>query len=285
MTTTRTCVSRHVWNPAKSLFRQDANARAKCTTIFCELETCPLREAGACMWVDLCCTRCPYGQITTETGFTRRARKFSRWIQDRKDEYPDVPHLTYPKMRMAVVGEYVYLPYAHMAMCEAVPFGEHAGFMCSGTRLLPMPEWTVENVLRLIDFRPRAMMGGEITSYQKEAAPLFLLHLREEDAVMWQQVTAARPELDVAPNHVGRKALLKTLISPIDWTVVYRSGQYPVEWNWDGQYVTTQSPNAYNNIWGEVKAESVEVRLVPSDDAEVEVLHNEWVNDETVFTT
>lgn len=280
----RRVVSKHVFNPATSIFKQSKNEKAVYTTILCKLESCPLRDAGACMLRPLFgSTQCPYGRVRKETGPTRRAQKFSKWIRDRQDEYPGVPTLGYPKTRMAIVGEYVYLPYAHMTLCSPVPFLSHGGFMSSGTCLLPLVNWSVENVERLVVFRPQAMMGGEITKYQSEQVPLFLLHLRECDDRMWQQLITARPELDVEPNHVGRKAFLKTLRSPIHWGT--KHANYPVQWEWNGREVVTQSLDAYDRTWGKMKVASVEIRAIPADDAEIEVQDNAWVTSETVFTT
>jgi hypothetical protein len=275
-----------VFNPAKSLFKQPANAKAECETIYCKLDSCPLRDARACMLsAPLGWTNCPYGRVRKETGPTRRAQKFSTWISARLERIPSVGKLGIPAKKMAFVGDYVYLPYAHMTMCEAVPFVAHAMMFGFGTCLLPLTNWTVESVVRLVKFQPRPMLGsGVICVYQDEAVPLFLLHLRETDPAMWEQLIREQPDLDVPPDHVGRKALLKTLAAPLKWTATSSKGKYPVTWNWDGTHVVTTSQHAYQKTWGGLALADIELKAVPADDAEVVVLGNAWVTGETVFT-
>jgi hypothetical protein len=218
--------------------------------------------------------------VRSEEGFTPRAGKFSKWIAERQSQHKGVPRLTIPATKIAFIGNYVYLPYAHMNMNEAVPFRAHGGAFRKGNSFLPREHWTVGTVCKLLDFRPQAMMGGEITSYQKEQVPKFLLHLRETDTKMWQALVAERPALDTVPDHVGRKALLRTLAPPIEWTT---DKKYPVTWRWDGQHVRTMSENAFDSTWGNIKLAQVVVEGIPADDATVVVQDNTWVNDATVF--
>lgn len=276
-------VSHRVFNPCHSIFKISKNERAHSQTVYCKAETCEVRDRGECLCRASLGGRCPYGRVSVSTGPTQRARSFTKWIKEAESQNPNVGFLKSPSEVMAAVGNYVFLPYAHMTMCEKVPFVSHSGFLLSGTPLLPKERWTVENVEALIDFRPVAMMGGVISSYQKESVPLFLLHLREFDSEMWQKLIERRPQLDVAPDHVGRKALLKTLVSPLEFSTKHE--KYPVKWIWDGAQLTTTSPHAYDKTWGRLKAESVSVSVIPSDDAEVIVQDNSWVTSETVFTS
>lgn len=267
-------VSRNVFNPCKALFKQPRNARAKCTTVWCKLESCILRDAGSCAILGgLFGVSCPYGRLSRETGPTPRAQKFSAWLRERKEAYKDTPCLGYPATKLAFIGEWVYLPYAHMDMKKSLEF--------TGT-MLHKKDWTICAVLQLIDFRPQPLFGwGEIASYQQKHVPLFLTHLREVDPEMWAQVIASRPELDTAPDHVGRKALVKTLAHPISWTT--KHAKYPVHWKWDGEQLTTKSPDVYSNTWGGVKLAEFTLVGVPADDAVVKVQTNDWVTGDTIF--
>jgi hypothetical protein len=171
------------------------------------------------------------------------------------------------------VGEYVYLPYAHAGMCEAVTIKGD---------FLKREDWTLKAALTLIDFRPRAIFTGDvISSYQREQVPRLIAHIRECDPDMWAQLIAARPELDVAPNYVGRTALLRTLAHPI--TIPAKNASYPVSWLWDGETLTTADKDAYWTSFGGVKAESLVLKIVPAKDATVTVADNAWVTSETVF--
>lgn len=194
-------VHNHVWNPAKSLFKESRNEKAKCTTIFCQLESCPIRDQGACMLTPaLGWTRCPYGKVRTETGPTKRAKSFYKWIEERKDAHPGVGKLAYPTKKMDFVGEYVYLPYSHMTMCEQVPFLSHAS-LTNGNCLIPVTEWTLENVIILIDFKPRNWGGHEIESYQKEEVP----HYSDPDVCHELMLSIKWPTGKISCPHCGAK--------------------------------------------------------------------------------
>lgn len=276
-------INRSVWNPSDSLFKSSARDRARCTTIRCSLPSCPLLALGTCTFVSpFGWHRCPYGFVRVEEGPTKRAGSCWEWCDTRKKEFPEAGHLGIPAKKLAFIGEYVYLPYVHMDMNEAVPFLKHSGFMWSGQPFLPRTSWTIDTVQRLLAFRPQAMMGGEIVSYQKEEVPKFLAHLREADAEMWALLVKERPELDKPANYVGRKALLQTLVPPIEW-MARDDWEYPVRWRWDGERVTTCSEDAYAKTWCNVPLDSLELSGVPSEDATIVVRNNAWVNENTVF--
>lgn len=276
-------ISCSIFDPNNSFFKQKANAKAECEIIYCEQTKCPLRDVGTCMLKpQIGWSKCPYGKVNVEHGFTRKARNYYTWIRERKEKYANVPCLKSPVKKLAFIGDYVYLPYAHMAMCERVPFLQHAFIMSSGTPLIKKEDWNIQTVLTLINYIPQALFGGTITSYQKEEVPLFLSHLREEDKEMWEQLIKEKPELDTTPDYVGRKALLKTVNYPITW-MPKTNPKYPVEWTWDGEYLTTSSKHAYNSTWGNVPLESFELKAKPQDDATIEIQNNDWVNENTVF--
>ncbi len=266
-------VSTSVFNPCNALFKQPRNARAKCTRIWCKLEVCALRDAGSCSLNGVFGGCCLYGRLSCEVGPTPRARKFSAWIRERQKEREDIPSLGYPVCKLAFIGEWVYLPYAHMDMNKSLEF--------TG-KMLRKEDWTIGTVLQLIDFRPQPLFGyGEIASYQQEGVPLFLMHLREVALEMWARVIASRPELDTQPDYVGRKALVNTLAHPIEWTT--KHAEYPVRWRWDGKQLTSSSPDVYSKTWGKVKLAELTLAGVPADDAAVEVQSNDWVTERTVF--
>lgn len=274
-------VSCSIFNPCNSIFKHPANARAECTVVRCSLEKCPLRESGTCTWIPpIGYDACPYGKVSCSTGYTKRAGKFSSWIREKEKEYEGIPSLKYPHKRLAFIGDYVYLPYAHIDLNESVPFIRHSHYFVSGCRFIHKNAWNIKNILSIIDFRPRAMMGGEIRQYQEKEIPKFLSHVRESDVDMWNQIIKERPELDKEPNYVGRKALLKTVKPGIKWTT---DKSYPVKWWWNGEKVITIGLNAYNSTWGDVKLKSMDLKAIPADDATIIIKDNSWVTENTEF--
>jgi hypothetical protein len=224
---------------------------------------------------------CPYGRIRSETGYTKRARAFSPWIRERQEKYKGIRRLDYPPCKMAIIGDYIYLPYAHMDMNEALPFLSHGGAFRVGCSFLPLEHWNVDTVISLLDFYPRAMMGGVISAYQKESVPKFLLHLREVMPDTWEQLIHLRPELDVIPNHIGRKAYLRTLAHPIKW--ITKHDKYQVVWKWNGTTLSTHSMHAYNKTWGDIELEAISLIGTPKSNAIIKVQSNDWVTEDTEF--
>ena len=277
-------VSAHVSDPTKSIFKQPANTKASCSTVSCCLDSCPLRDAGECTLKGIFPTRCPYGRVSYEEGPTRRAKSFHGWVEERKEKHEGVPSLKSPKDKIAFIGDWVYLPYAHMTMCESVPFMEHSHLFFSGTPFIKKENWNLSTIKTLLNFRPHALMGGEIKTYQKEVVPKFLVHLKEEAPDIWKELIAERPELDQNVSHVGRKALVKTLRSEFEFTTKHE--KYPVSWKVSDGKMTTSSEHAYDSTWGSVerdKVGKVEVALEVTDETEIVVQSDDWVTPETKF--
>lgn len=264
------------------LFRKASKSEpAECQTITCHNEDCPLLKAGTCASRRIFGS-CPYGEVRHQRGPTGRSNKIWDWIQEKRKEFADVgTDVSAPENKLAFIGGYVWLPYPHADMCKDVPFLRHSCAFVSGIDFIKCENWTLENVLTLIDFRPQALMGGEITDYQRKSVPLLIQHIRECDPEMWQQLIAVRPQYDVAPNYVGRKALVKTLKAGI--AIPPKDDRYPVPWTWDGTKLTTNSKHAYGDTWGGMKCGDVELSLTPDEKTVTVVRSNEWVTPETVF--
>lgn len=259
-------ISRWVYDPTRALFKGES--KAKCHTVFCGLsDGCPLLDRGQCVMVNPMEDPCPYGDLTVRYGYTPRAQAFRSWIADRKAEIPEHSiSLKTPPRKLAFIGDYVYLPYPHMT--------------CKGglkSPFLPREEWTLDEVKRIVDFRPCSLFfSDEIKGYQAKVIPAFLQHLREEDPEMWGELVKERPSLDSEPDYVGRKAFLRTLASPIEWE------HNEIWWYWDGERLTTTSMRAFNWLVAHVQLESVEISGVPKDVA-IEVRENSWVTADTQF--
>lgn len=283
MNNTMETISAFIFDPTNSLFKQKASEKARCDIIRCSQKDCPLRTNKQCILKTVIGqANCPYGKFTVEYGFTRKARKYYDWIKERKEKYANIPCLKFPTKKLAFIGDYVYLPYAHITMCKEIPFLTHANIMSSGTPLIKKEHWNIQTVLTLLNFKPQAFFGDTITTYQTEEIPLFISHLREEDKDMWKQLIKEKPELNTKQDFIGRRALLKTVNYPITWTPD-TNPKYPVEWTWDGEFLTTNSKHVYNSSWGHVDLESFELKAKPQDNATIEIQDNSWVNKNTKF--
>lgn len=277
-----TIIWHNVFDPNNALFKQPGNARCERHQISCKLAECPLRDAGRCIARKMLDSACPYGRRSTKTGPTRRAKSFYSWLSEERAAKPETAlDLESPPDKMAFIGEYVYLPYAHMDMCEAAPFLSHSGFFMGGNPFIRREDWSIDVVLLLINFRPCALMGGQIRSYTEKSIPKFVNHLYEVDCEMWERLIKEHPEFDKEPDYVGRTALLRTLNFPIKWST--RHDKYPVEWTWDGEWLQSTSRNLYSSTWGRIDVDEVEIKARPAEHATLVVQDRAWVNDETEF--
>jgi len=281
----------HVYDPSTSFFKSSKNDAAKRFVVLCNnSENCELHKKGTCILRSFWGGGCPYGYCSNEEGYTRRARGFGTWIRKQGEMYKGVPSISSPPKKLAVVGDYIYIPYAHANMNKEVPFLGHGGFMSSGSNFIKKEDWTIHNIAKIVAFHPQALMGGYIDSYWKEEVPLFLSHLEEVMPDMYKELLATYPQFIksfnlLAPkNYVGRKAKVKTLSPCTFRTKGSQDGDYKVTWIWDGKVLKTASDSVYQSIWGSVnKYESLEMTLIPNDDSVIEITDNAQVNAGTVF--
>jgi hypothetical protein len=118
-----------IYDPSNAIFKS-GNDKATCTVLRCSnSENCSLFKEGRCVaFSGLGYTRCPYGKKSTEVGFTKRARKFRTWINDREQMYENVPKLDTASIKMAEVGEYIYFPYAYWYLIRGLAEYEGSAF-------------------------------------------------------------------------------------------------------------------------------------------------------------
>ncbi len=276
-------IAAKVYDPSEpSIFGKGKKSDlATFTQIHCSCDSCPLRAKRQCVLVAIFSPRCPYGKLSASSSPSQRSKGYRDWVRQHREQAKPLGWMGFAAKKLAFVGEHVYLPYSHMGMCKTVEFQKHSSVFVSGAPFIERAAWTIETVLRLIDFVPMSMMGGAITNYQKEEVPLFVSHIRELDSEMWAKLIVARPEFDKEPNYVGRKAVIRTLAYPI--TIPPKDALYPVSWKWDGVTLTTSNRDAYRSTWGGIDVESLALTAVPSPNATVKVASNSWVTKDTVF--
>lgn len=286
-----------IFNPVNAIFKSSKNDKANCSTILCNnSENCGLFKENKCSFIPILGWQaCPYGEFSKEVGPTKRANSFKSWIKDREEKYQKVlDRLDYPINKYAHVGDYVYFPYSQATLNKDVKFLAHGGFFLKDNCFIHKNDWNINTIKSIVSFHPYAMCGGEILSYQQKEMPLFLCHLEETDNDLYQILIKECPHLIEKfklnnKNHIGRKALLKTLKFPMSWeTDGYKnkdgSFSYKVKWLWDGKLLTTQSESAYNETWGGVKQlKNIKLIIEPDENCDILVKDNNWVTKETKF--
>ena len=270
----------HVFNPKNSLFKSQRNDKAELFTVICSnSENCGLFQRGECCRIGTFGSRCPYGKKGHEVGFTPKARAFSDWIrkQETKYDYLPKPPLKSAKKIMALIGDYVYLPYSFMNSNKQVPFLEHGNIFSYGSDFINKEDFTIDTIINICNYRPQALMGGTITDYQDKSIPLFLIHLKEKFPDLYTQLLEVYPlaaEIMATHTNVGRKARLGTLTPNVG-----TFNEKESTWHWDGEYLTSTDKKTCFLIVSEFS----EIRIKPSLDVIVTISDDGQVNENTVF--
>lgn len=154
---------------------------------------------------------CPHGRFIITEGYTNRARSFYSWEAKRCREYDGyIDVLTICDEKLAVVGDYVYLPYPHLKNYVNKIDG------IISDHFLPISEFGAEKINEIYNFKPLALLGGEITSFQEKYIPQFLQHLNEVLPNLYHEFLETYPEYksDIeakVKNYIGRTATVSTL--------------------------------------------------------------------------
>lgn len=260
-----------------TLFKRDKNDRCSGFAIHCSnKDNCSLFKAGKCLKRNILPDRCPYGRLTEERGPTQRARGYYSSLQKLKEKYPYKPIANAP-VKIAFIGDYVYLPYSFMDMCPGVGFIEKRTLFAGGAPFIRREEFNVGTVRELISFHPHALMGGEIKEYQEKSVPEFLTHLKELCPEIFNQLVLS-DYLKAKITNIGRKAYVKTL----------NPGVIKVNrelWNWDGEKLTLEKDLLVGIGFDYVgkKFESSLLICVPSDSLAATIHDESQVNENTKF--
>lgn len=259
----------NLFRPENALFKNNKNSRAEIKIIVCSNSSdCNLLKAGVCacrfgLWGG----NCPYGKNIVETGPTRRSSKYRRWCSDQEKKYEDVPYLIAPKM-MGVVGDYVFLPYPHITNLESLQW--------SG-KFLKREDFTISNIIDIVNYRPRSIFGDEIVSYQAKVPKLFLKHLSEQLPDLFWKVVA----LDENSNehfksfsNIGRSAVLETITPNTGKFKDIHGGL----WSWDGARLHSDNSKM---AFGLCKFSRVEI--TPLEKQAVVITTEDQVNVNTIF--
>jgi hypothetical protein len=279
----------HVWSPLeKSLFKFPAKDPATCEVFYCEkADTCELLKRGQCINKTFWGPKCPHGYISKESGPTKQSKKCHDWVQKKRAEFAHVKNRVSgsPPAKMVEIGDWIYLPYAHMDMNKNLPIEGHSSLFIPGRPFMQKSIFTVAVIKTIVDFHPQALLGGEITSYQKEVVPKFLAHLQEIYPDLYKQLMEANPHYVeryalTTKSYIGRLALLKTT-NP--HTIV--TGKHTFQW--DGTRLTSL---VFDPLWIDIQDQNqrkaidkIDVTIVPSDKAVVKITSNEQVSPTTVF--
>lgn len=227
---------------------------------------------------------CKFGSVNNVRGYTSRAKKYHDF-KNKWQSHECYGKLSHPPQKIGIIDNVVVFPYPFIRITktESGKYAvEESALFGNSNSYIELEKFNNDLIYRICSYRPQALMGGEISSYQKEEVPLFLSHLQEVLPDVYEKFIQAYPKYGRKIDYVGRKALLKTLKPSL---IEYRSRDYPRlnnDWYWDGEFL--------NYKWGYVNSVSViddyevaEFKLKPSDKTTVKITSNEQVTEETVF--
>lgn len=273
-------INARVRNPQDSLFKSKDDNHAKCIMIKCKnKDNCPMFGNDTCAEATILHSMsCPYGKFETETGPSSRSKKLSGWIDDKKEEHKDVLNkMRTPHAKMCIVGDYVYLPYAHLSKNQNLILDQYESFFVTGSRFMHRKFFGVNSIMSIIEFKPFSMSGDEITSYQKDIVPKFLIHLNEEMPELFDEVMKRKPEVaDIIQtvDVIGRVAYVKTLRPGCKIATV--NG----DWTWDGEHLINED---YKMTLALTKYNKCSVKMDVSSDATIKVTDLNQVTEDTKY--
>lgn len=272
----------HIWDPScKSIFHKPKQTdRGELHIYKCKnTEGCDAFKKGQCINAgNVFGEWCPNGSRSNLKSCTMRAKAYRSQIDEWKERYKNELNAlkSAPKKITKVHGGWM-MPYAHMSNNEKVPFKSKGGFMASGCTFMEDNHMNKENMLSILDFRPQALMGGEIKSYQKESVPKFVFDFNAEYPEIFAELLGdsdKAKEILSSMNFVGRKAYLKTIAH--GEVVISKR-----KWLWDGEKLSITDSDFM--IFEPVKWDSCFASFTPKDDSTIEITDNCQVTSETKF--
>lgn len=248
-------------------------------------ENCSFFKNGTCLKVrSFGSGGCKFGSVNTVRGYTSRAKKYSQFKNQWKN-HEQYNKLSYPPQKLGIIDNVVVFPYPFIRITKTDSgkyVVEGPSLFSNSNSYIELEKFNSDLIYRICSYRPQAMMGGEITSYQKEKVPLFLAHLQEIMPEVYDKFIKAYPKFGKKIDYVGRKALLKT-INPSE--ISYYSRDYPNltnHWYWDGEFLNYKSGYVSKvSIIDDYEIETF--KLKPSDKTVVKITSNEQVTSDTVF--
>ena len=193
-------------------------------TIYCECpDRCSLYKEGKCLCVRRLGIKCPNGTVTTEKGYTSRAKKYGAFRQKYTGDE------TYAKLKspihnkFAVVGDYYWFSAgcvkARKAKEDDSPREVVSGYVLwtgIGTSefCIPIADMNIQLLNAILSYSPRNIFGESLEKEYLEYVADILKEMQEIAPELYQELTEEYPEYKsekYIPNYVGRYAYTRTL--------------------------------------------------------------------------
>lgn len=262
-----------LFDPAHSIFKEDKNRREYIKVIWCnQCEKCEAYKNGKCFMLNsYTIKKCPFAKTYYEEGFTRRSKSYYSFLSAAENvfnisDFKISSRLSSLDHTCSIGdGSYIHLRLHHLQN-YVNPIAYELGM--EEKYFIPASNFTPETVKKLLNYRPQALMGGEIKSYIKEDLPQFIRDLKLYFPDLYNSAVdgTGYGSLIEQISYEGRKAYVKTLLPgkvKLSFNV----------WDWNGEKMTIRGSN-----FSACLNDNELIELTPTDLTVVEVLDNTTVS-------
>lgn len=261
------------YDPRNSLFKSGRSDREETTVYMCNnSENCDAFKRGKCIMLNGFYHSCPYGRTYKDKGYTKAAKNCGVLIRKNKEKYGNVAYSKGDLRFICKIGDYIYIPLPHLS--NYVNPIKDKEFFVGNYDMIRVSDFTPEFIIELLKFKPQALFGGEITSYQREHIPKFCSQLKRYMPDMFEKVKMVYPEIESKIQSIdyrGKYAKVKTLLPgkiKLSTDIV----------EWDGTVIKAEGNQI--SFW---RLNKVPVTIMPNEDTYVEIVDNNTVTEETEF--
>lgn len=254
--------------------------RLRAEYIYCgRANECSAYKQGKCLCVTAPFSkRCPIGSVNRVDGGVKRSKMFARVTDRAKADF------NYGKLRYSSNLKVVRIGDDAVLMLSYVRLKIENGDLKvndpwkSGSEILFVSKenLTADNILKVCEYKPTALLGGVIDSYQNDEVPMLLRQFRELFPEIYSELIIKSPiQENKVPNFIGKQAKLLTLKPNCKYETMYGSFFF------DGKRAYFDNYNtAFKPFW---ECGNMSVTIEVTNNTVATVSDNEQVLDTTEF--
>lgn len=248
--------------------------------IYCDkTEQCTFYKQGKCLKIrDIGANcGCKFGRIERQRGYTSRSQKYILFQSKYRND--DVYNkLEYPyEHRIALIDDYVWIKLDDVAVQEKDDGIYYVkDIMFDRGSWIERKAFNIDLLEKICDSKPQYMFSSSlIEKYRDKVVPELLYQMKKLIPELYSEFVKKHPEYNKAPDHVGKKAYVKSLNK--NSKLIDGDGNVFV---FDDEYLICHK---YCNWHLPFKANNAEVKIKITDDMTYDITDNEQVNESTVF--
>ena len=269
----------------------DKKTKNRAEIVMCDrCEKCSLYKKNQCLSVTTAFSHsCKFGKINRIDGYTQRAMK--RYEFDSKYKNDECyGKLSHPNdWRIAIMDNIVAFNLT-FAICDKKRYNytwnkweqledynvRECGFATGTYSYIPLEELTSDLLNKILSYIPRTLMGyDEIKDYRIKIVPNILFELSKLLPNVYDKLITDYPKYkEIAPNFVGKYALVKTL--PDGIVLKDSKGDFVKE----GNYLVSK---CWKSCFLPFRSKQAEVKIEITDDMEYKITDNSQVDENTEF--